>query len=732
MADALQKLENIFSEETFTRRPLINYTVKYFADLASAVSAISGDEDINSVIDMAKVQLERNSQHIAALYSIGLLNFKRNNYTDQSLERVLFIFKNAKKWNIVEYIAQKILDEYYESDYALRYLASYYQATNKESEALDVWERLIKFDTSNPDLPEKVAHLKENSGNINDAIYYYKIAFERNIIRKRTNAESNIKKILELNPDNYVYLSKHESALSELIDSDVMIDIWKIVFFYYFESKRYEDSLKTIKHLLNYEQAIVKQNNKKAKFFRHRLVDVYKELYPNHTLFEKVEEISGITNVFKQPKACIDIFEKYIQYDAGKYVFHRSFGVGRIRSISIDELIIKFVSQDEERKMTFDMAIKSLTTLPSDDINVHKAYKITELKKLSEDDPTAFLTIILKYKRTITTKDLKQEVVPEVIAESAFSKWLEYAKKAVRASTTVKFDKNSFLYNEGALTYDAESLNKFNLAQDFFAKYQIYMEYLNYTPNLNSEEAKEMYNYFLSVACDDKAASDSRIISTIYLKIHGANDINIPVLEELVKNVDNYTRIYEVLPSANYRERYITAISKGKKDNYFDIILKMLYSPQVKNHYLIVNKLFEENKIDMLERTIDDIFLHYKEYPESFLYFAQKILDGEYVTEFDTNLNVNKDLLMIGLLSLIDYLTKMSDKKETSAHARKMLKIVYDLTFEKEYLLKFIATESEEHVRTVFSEFQKLINLEQHYKTDIISAVTKRFTNLMI
>lgn len=732
MAEALQKLENIFSEETFTRRPLINYTVKYFADLASIVSAIDDENDINTAIETAKAQLDRNSQQIAALYSMGLLNFKKENYSDQSIERVLFIFKNAKKWSIVEYIAKKILDEYYESDYALRYLASYYQATNKEGEALDVWERLIKFDTSNPDLPEKVAHLKENAGNINEAIHYYKIAFERNIIRKRTNAESDIKKILELNADSYAYLSKHENALSELLDADVMIDIWKIMFFYYFENKRYDDSLKTMKHLLNYEQSIVKQNNKKAKFFRHRLVDVYKELYPNHTLFDKIEELSAITNVFKQPKVCIDMFEKYIQYDVGKYVFHRSFGVGRIKSISIDELIIKFVSQDEDRKMTFDMAIKSLIMLPPDDINVYKAYKQTELKKLVDDDPTAFLTIILKYKGSISTKDLKQEMVPSVIAENVFSKWLEHAKKAVRASTSVKFDKNTFLYNEGALTYDSESLNKFNNASDFFEKYQIYVEYLNYTPNLNSDEAKEMYDYFVRVAKDEKSDNESRIISIIYLKTQGENDKDIPHLDELIKNVENYTHIYEVLPSANYRERYITSIARGKKDKYYDIILKMLYSPHVKNHYLIVNKLFEENKIDLLEHTIDDIFLHYKEYPESFLYFAQKILDGEYVEELDTNLNINKDLLMIGLLSLIPYLTKLSDKKETSAHARKMLKIVYDLTFEKCYLLKFIEIEDEEHVKTVFSEFQKLINLEQHYKTDIISAVTKRFPNLNI
>ena len=735
MSEALQKLENVFSEETFTRRPLLNYTTKYFVDLSGILNDINDNNDINSAIETAKMQLDKNPNHISALYANGFLNLKIENYSEMSLEKLLGIFKNAKKWNIVEFVSQKILDEYYESDYALRYLASYYQSTNRESEALEIWERLIRFDVSNPELPEKIAHTKEMAGDIKSAVHYYKIAFERNLMRERYNAESDIKKVLQYEPDNYNYLLKYENALKALVDSNIMIDVWKIIFFYYFENNKYNEALKTIKNLLNYEQDIVAQNNKKAKFFRHRLVDVYKALYPNHTLFEKIEEISSITNVNKKPKDCIEIFEKYIQYDVDKYVIHRNFGVGKIKSIDINNVNIKFVSQEDVRKMTFDMAIQSLTTLPNDDINVYKAYRLNEIKKIAEENPTELLTIILKYRKTITTKDLKQELTSKpdiVVAESAYTKWLESAKKSVRASTTVKFDKNTFLYNEEAETYDAESLYKFNKTDNFFERYQIYMEYLTYTPNLNSEEAKEMNDYFVNISKDKKAPNDERIISTIYLRSQSNADSSIPLLSDIVKNIDDYTHVYEVLPSSNYREKFIKAIWDGRRDDYYNIILKMLYSPQVKNNYLIVNKLFEDGKIDMLAKTIDDIFLHYRECPESFVYFAQKILDGEYYDETGEDININKNSLMIGLLSIMPHLSKMVDKKETSAQARKLLKVVYDLVFDKAYLLKFIENESEEDVKIIFSEFQKLVNLEQHYKTDIISAVIKRFPNWKI
>ncbi|PCG20011.1 transcript cleavage factor [Brachyspira sp. G79] len=735
MSEALQKLENIFSEETFTRKPLLNYTTKYFFDLAAVINDINDTNDISAAIETAKLQLDKNPNHISALYANGLLNLKIENYSEGSLDKLLGIFKNAKKWNIVEFIAQQILDEYYESDYALRYLASYYQSTNREAEALEIWERLIRFDVSNPELPEKIAHTKELAGDIKSAVHYYKIAFERNLLRERNNAESDIKKVLQYEPDNYNYLLKHENALKALVDSNIMIDVWKIIFFYYFENNRYSDALKTIKNLLNYEQDIVAQNNKKAKFFRHRLVDVYKALYPNHTLFEKIEEISSITNVNKKPKECIEIFEKYIQYDVDKYVIHRNFGVGKIKAIDINFLMIKFVSQEDVRKMTFDMAIQSLTTLPADDINVYKAYKLNEIKKIAEENPTELLTIILKYKKTITTKDLKQELTSKpavVVPEASYTKWLEGAKKSVRASTSVKFDKNTFLYNEEAETYDAECLSKFNKTDNFFERYQIYIEYLNYTPNLNSDEAREMNDYFVNISKDKKSPNDERIVSTIYLRSQSSVDKDVPILSDIVKDIDDYTHIYEVLPSSNYREKFIKAIWDGRRDDYYNIILKMLYSSQVKNNYLIVNKLFSDGKVDMLAKTIDDIFLHYREYPEAFVYFAQKILDGEYYDDIEGDIKINKNSLMIGLLSIIPHLSKMVDKKETSAQARKLLKVVYDLVFDKAYLLKFIENESEDDVKIIFSEFQKLVNLEQHYKTDIISAVIKRFPNWKI
>ncbi|MBW5396101.1 transcript cleavage factor, partial [Brachyspira hampsonii] len=86
MSEALQKLEKVFSEETFTRKPLLNYTAKYFVDLSGILNDINDNDDINSAIETAKMQLEKNPNHISALYANGFLNLKIENYSEMSLE----------------------------------------------------------------------------------------------------------------------------------------------------------------------------------------------------------------------------------------------------------------------------------------------------------------------------------------------------------------------------------------------------------------------------------------------------------------------------------------------------------------------------------------------------------------------------------------------------------------------------------------------------------------------
>lgn len=739
MNDDVKKLDDVFVEETFTRKPLINYTVKSFTELDPVFTRVREANAVEEAYEAAQAHLSRNSQHISALYVSGLCNFERGDYDDTHLERLLSIFKNIKKWAIVEFLAQKVL-EYKETDYALRYLASYYQVANRDDLAVDIWERLIKFDVDNYELPERIAHIKEKEENIEKAVEYYQIALERNIAKRRDKVvETNAKKIMELKPDSYAFFVKIEAALAELLIPDAMIDLWKPMFFHFFEQvKDIPLSLSVLKRILAYEQKIAKLNPKKAKFFRHRLEDVYKTIYPNHSMFDEFAKMSQLLNTAKEPKECIDAFEKRIQYDAGKYVFHRNFGVGRVKALAPEEIIVDFVSSPAHR-MSFEMVLKSVSVLDDDDIRVYKAYRLAELKEMAKSTPDKLIELVLRYTigERIASKDLKHALVPDVIPDNQYNKWLDDAKKAIRANNELKFVKNTFIFKKGGMTYDEETLDTFERSPDFDAKFDVYLNYVNYAKDINCDESKDMANYFIVAAKADPVTY--RTVKGIFLihfliEEYRLDAVLERTIDDVIKGIKEYTEVYEHLPTALFRERFVGAIVKNFPRRWTDILTSFLYTPQVKNHHIIIRRFIQMSKIDVLSEAVNTIILKYNEYVEPFLYFAEKILIGELAAELSAALDApfkyNRELMLIGLLNLIPQLNRMLEKKENAAQARKMMKTVYELVFDRGNLISFIESEQKESVGKVFKEFQKLINIENQYKTLIITAVTKRFPDL--
>ncbi len=733
MADSLKQLEAIFSEETFNRKPLNNYTVEYFVDLENTAKNVVLENGKDEMLEMANLALSRNAQHIISLFIVGYLSLEQNKSDEAHFERLIVIFKNIKKWNIVEYLSLFVLN-YYEVDYALKALAACYQILGEEEKAVDIWKKIVSLDSDNFDLAERIAAHKEKEGNIDEALKYYKMVFEHHIEKKHDKlVASCLQKILELKPESTLYMHRHESQIAEILAADTMIDLWKIIFFHYFESGDFENALKIIKNLLKYEQAIVKQNNKKAKYFRHRLVDVYKGLYPNHSLFAEIEQMATLTNLTKDPKAVIEIFEKYIKYDKQKYVYHREFGVGIVIDVNTEAMVVKFAKLEDNRKMTFEMVIKSLIVLEDDNVIVYKSYRLSELKRIAEENPDQFMVMMLKYREggIISTKDLKQELVPSIIAEANYTKWLDSVKKAVRAGKDVKFEKNTFVYNSSSLSYDEEMFNKFNDNTSFINRYNIYHEYRGYSKDLSSSEATQMLAYFTGIIADKSANIDEKIISMMLMNGIDSKSGYLKAIDGVIADVTDYKKLYEELPSLHYKEIYIKSICKNL-DNFADIISKFLYSSQVKYHHTVIDKLVATDNMVVLEKTIDSIIIKNRDYVESFIFFAQGFLDKNMDKLSNGNIiQYNKTFVIIGLLNLINYLTKLADKKESSAMARKMLKIVYDLLFEKNYILLFIEENDKEQVRIVFDEFNKMIDLDNHYKTIINTAIARKFPDMM-
>ena len=111
----------------------------------------------------------RNS--IIALYVSGVLSLRKRLLDDTNLIRLTTIFADNHKWNVVEYLCNRVL-EFGESKFALRMLAECYEKENKAEKRLEVWERLIRVDYEEADIVKRLAEVREAAGDLEGAIDY--------------------------------------------------------------------------------------------------------------------------------------------------------------------------------------------------------------------------------------------------------------------------------------------------------------------------------------------------------------------------------------------------------------------------------------------------------------------------------------------------------------------------------------------------------------------------------
>lgn len=117
---------------------------------------------------------------------------------------------------------------------------------------------------------------------------------------------------------------------------------------------------------------------------------------------------------------------------AGTFCFHRSWGYGQIKEVEDGRLLIDFASK-KGHAMTAQYAAESLVPLNDEHIYVQKATKLADLKKTAESDPvTVVRHTIVSLGDQATAEGIAAALSPEVIPASAYKKWWDAAKRALK------------------------------------------------------------------------------------------------------------------------------------------------------------------------------------------------------------------------------------------------------------------------------------------------------------
>jgi transcription elongation factor GreA len=688
--ESIQKLSDSLNEEKFTRATLSNYTVKNFSNLDRIIEEAKKDGILNEIRDLCDDHLLHTPTSIAALYVLGKLNFEEEALDEGHIQKLITLFIDNKRFNIVEFLSKETL-KYGENKYALEALAQCMINENREKELHTVWERLVKIDYDEADITRKLAAIKEKEGKVEEAVDYYKKALLRYLKKGVYNSVEEIwLKLIELVPEDLNFFLNTEKRIADSSGIEKAGFLISFLVPYYKEKGEYDVAIDLLKKILEY--------NPKDKESRDELTQCYQEKYKSHSLLTEYLQRSGLMDNAVDIQAAIDTFEKHIVFDVGNYVYHRTWGIGLCSEIKEDHLIIKFKHKPKHR-MTLQMALSCLQILPPEHIWLMKIKDLENLQSIVMNDVEEGLRIVIRSKNnTATVKDFKEELLNGVLSKKEWSKWWGKAKTILKKNPyfgTIPEKNDVYFIRKNPISFDEDINNKFRTEKNFDKRFELFHDFITHG-NIDSEYFEDMLKYFTGFIASVNNLNDNSLKSFLLLKNLKKTYNYLPIefvfdFKDILENMKDINQYLPIIPDNELKKSYLINIRKNA-ENWPEIYIKCFYEYPMK---FIIDELIAQGHMELVNEMIKNIISHYREYADLFIWVGKNII----LKQADIKLKIDFDHAVMGFTHLLEIASRELINERNVVQNRKLFNTIVDILFKDNLLVEYIKSTKEAKVK---------------------------------
>ena len=720
----MEKLLSLFKEETWGRLDFKDVGISRFKILDDIFNSIIEDEAADEAINVCKEQLEEQPGSISAAYIAGLLGYELEKIDEKKhLRRLIDKFTENHKWAVVEIISERIL-EYGESGFALRSLATSLERLGRNKEAIPVWENLMKIDRFDAQVAKKLALATVNQDQ-EKSIQYMKLSIEGFIKSRHFDEIPSLwQKLATVSIDDVQFFERIERMLVDAKQLDLAADLLKTLLHKYRDDENPAKAVEFLKKVLNYRPDDVHS--------RRELIKLYEIKYGGHSQFSQFLKLSKLNN-FKSPvKFAIQDFEKNIVFDKGNYVYHSSWGLGKIDDIDGEGIVVTFRDK-ANHSMSIQMALNSLRPITKDHIYVMKYEASDTLNEIFQNDFMQFFELLIKsYGGEILVDDIKSELIPDFVEEKNWVKWWSKARTQIRKDPLygVSEKKKNLIYlKDKPVTFADELLGKFIATAAFSERLNIAIEFIN---NIDKKEGEEAATYLIDYFMEEiKGVSNTRQILSYFIlsdlqNYSDSSKIKLSQSKEriisLIKDSRELPFISRKITSYDYKKNFVNLVVENR-DDWANVLFELLFETPVRIHKYIVNIFIRSHQYKTINHFMDRIIPEAKEYPDIFIWAAKNIFTGTWNYNW---LDYPEENLVLSYFRLMNELKKI----EVDGNRLKnlMTNIICDDNYEA--LKKIVAKYDRQLVGKIFDIFKNLpyIEISQFEKFEEI--VRSRFDNI--
>lgn len=723
--DLTNRVTELLNEEKWTRATLKNYTVANFQDLDKLLDEIRSNELEDEVLELTNEHLQHTKNSLIALYLSGVIRISRQTVDDSNLVSLIEIFKDNHKWRIVSYLCERILS-FGENRFALRTLAEAYDNENQPEKRYEVWERLIRVDFDEADIVKQLAEYKEASDQREDAINYYKKALHRYINKK---SFSNIKeiwhKLIKQCPDETEFFYHAERKIAKQISEDRAVQLLENLYPYFRDSANWDTAITILKRVLTYDP--------RNPWARKEIVECYRQKFSHHSHLEEYIKVSNLNQSWRNVHDAIADFEKHISFDAGNFVYHRSWGVGLIREIDDDdEITIDFVKK-RGHTMSLKMAVSALTVLPKDHIWVLKTTrKRDRLKKEVKKDPAWALKVVIRsLGNAADMKQIKAELVPSVLTQSEWSTWSTRARELLK--TDEQFGNapdqlDSYSVREQPITLEEKIHNRFKAERSFFDRAKTTEEFLRYAGQgetaIDSEFFREMLDYFVAFLKQSHETNEYTLASYLvvdrivtdypYLQPNVSLDF-----QSIFGQLSDPERAFNAISNNNLKKQCLAQIRRNiaNWDEYYVRLFP---------HFLtrdIIRELKGAGLDDQLTALYRRVVERYRDLREAFIWLARNVEDEHWYER----VGLSYEKVLINMIHIVELTFRDIENRRDVSENRKINRQAQNFLFKEKRIEQFIDDADEEPIQRIYALLEDIQALNPTIKLELKNRILMRF-----
>jgi transcription elongation factor GreA len=719
----IKNVQNILTEEKFTRAALSNYSITQFRDLDIVLKEAEDAHVLDEVRTLCDEYLSHSKNSIKALYLSGMIAISRQIIDDAVLVNLVTLFADNHKWNIVKFLCERILEKG-ESKFALRTLADCYKNENDDHAVIETWQRLVKIDFEEADITKALAEHFEEAGDEETAVDYYKKALGRYINKGQFAPVREIwQKLIDYRPLEIEFFLSTQGKVAKIISPEKAAALLQDVYLSCKKRNDIDTAINVLKLIFTYDERDAEA--------RKEITECFRAKYAHHSHLEEYIRLSNLTASYRNVQEAIQDFEKHIAFDKGNFVFHRSWGVGRIAKVETDDVTIDFAKK-RGHTMGLKMAIDALTTLSKDHIWVLKAtQKKEKLYEMVKSDPIWTLkTIIKSFNNYYDVRKLKSELVPSVLPENEWTTWNTKVRKILKTDPSFGVNPDNvdvFSVRERQNSLAEKLYNEFRAEKKFLNRVDIIRKFENaYDPQTDGEYFADMIVYFAGFLKSYNQVNEQVFGSYLLIK---EISTRVPSLAEnlhvnfvtLFEEMSDVTAVYAALKDKKLQEAFLKEI-KLFVAKWFDVYVKLF---PLALQERILDELLNEGHKDSVITLVHNCFNNYRDNRNAVIWFYRT--HKETAPAWYTEAAITQEKEVVTLIHILDTSFHEIENHIDTLENKKIIKQVIGILFEGNLIYDYIEKAGVEAIESVYTPLQNVKDLDPALKDQFRKNIMKKY-----